>query len=101
MYILIIYCRATDKSKYARKDSSKDPKRRSEQDGPPDDIQAFFGHPLTAATTAINGEDTTNASAAALFHEYINLPAIEKSELKIGDKINIEKMAHIYEDGER
>ncbi|XP_069126198.1 uncharacterized protein [Argopecten irradians] len=88
----------SEKSKHTKKDGPKDSKRRSEQDGPPDDIQAFFGHPLTAATTAINGEDSTNASAAALFHEYINLPAIEKSELKIGDKIDIEKMAHIYEE---
>ncbi|KAL5016848.1 hypothetical protein ScPMuIL_006437 [Solemya velum] len=54
---------------------------------PPDDIRAFFGHPLTAATTAINGEDT-QASAVALLHEYINLPAIDKSGLKIGDNIN-------------
>ncbi|OWF54580.1 uncharacterized protein LOC110443256 isoform X2 [Mizuhopecten yessoensis] len=92
--------RTTEKSKHAKKDSSKDSKRRSEQDGPPDDIQAFFGHPLTAATTAINGEDSTNASAAALFHEYINLPAIEKSEFKIGEKIDIEKLSHIYEESE-
>jgi len=68
--------------------TSKDPKNRSEHDGPPDDIQAFFGHPLTAATTAINGEDT-NASAAALLHEYINLPAIDKSEGKIDDKLDV------------
>ncbi|XP_041356573.1 grainyhead-like protein 1 homolog isoform X3 [Gigantopelta aegis] len=55
-------------------------------DRPPDDVKAFFGHPLTAATTAINGADE-HASAAALLHEYINLPAIDKSGMKIMDKL--------------
>ena len=44
----------------------------------PQDIRAFFGHPL-------NGDDT-QASALALLHEYQNLPAIDKNDIKIGDK---------------
>ncbi|XP_076093814.1 uncharacterized protein LOC143064677 isoform X3 [Mytilus galloprovincialis] len=64
-----------------------DKKGHIEQDGPPDDIRAFFGHPL-AATTSINGEDT-QSSAAALLHEYINLPALDKSGLKIGEKLHL------------
>ena len=55
-------------------------------DRPPDDVKAFFGHPLTAATTAVNGADE-HASAAALLHEYINLPAIDRSGMKIMDKL--------------
>ncbi|XP_013417111.1 grainyhead-like protein 1 homolog isoform X2 [Lingula anatina] len=51
----------------------------------PADIRAFFGHPLTAATTAIDGEDA-HASALALLHEYHNLPAIDRGDLKVGDK---------------
>lgn len=66
--------------------SSSDVQPRT-TDGPPDDIRAFYGHPLTAATAAVN-EDDTHASAVALLHEYINLPALDKSGLKIGDKIN-------------
>ena len=64
----------------------KSGKPKTTEDGPPDDIRAFFGHPLTAATT-INEEDR-HASAVALLHEYINLPALDKSGMKIGDKIN-------------
>ncbi|XP_025110832.1 uncharacterized protein LOC112574164 isoform X3 [Pomacea canaliculata] len=55
-------------------------------DGPPDNVGAFFGHPLTRATIAINGEDQ-GAQAEALFHEYINLPAIDKDGYKICDKL--------------
>ncbi|ELU04641.1 hypothetical protein CAPTEDRAFT_198091 [Capitella teleta] len=44
----------------------------------PHDIHAFFGHPLNS--------DDTQASAIALLHEYQNLPAIDKSNLKIGEK---------------
>jgi len=55
-------------------------------DGPPDDISAFYGHPLTAATASV--DDDTHASAVALLHEYINLPALDRSGMKIGDKIN-------------
>ena len=51
----------------------------------PEDIRAFFGHPLTAATSAIDGDDA-HASALALLHEYQNLPAIDRSDMKIGDK---------------
>ena len=40
----------------------------------PQDIHAFFGHPL-------HGDDTQ-----ALLHEYQNLPAIDKNYIKIGDK---------------
>lgn len=61
--------------------------RPQTDDGPPDDIRAFYGHPLTAATAAID-QDDTHASAVALLHEYINLPALDRSGLKIGDKIN-------------
>ncbi|CAH1773310.1 unnamed protein product [Owenia fusiformis] len=50
----------------------------------PQDLKAFFGHPLTAATTAINGDE--HASALALLHEYHNLPAIDRSDIKIRDK---------------
>ena len=60
---------------------------RGLSDGPPDDIRAFFGHPLTAAATAINGEET-NASAAAFLHEYINLPSLDKSGMKIGETLS-------------
>ncbi|XP_064606522.1 protein grainyhead-like isoform X2 [Liolophura sinensis] len=55
------------------------------EDGPPDDVRAFFGHPLTAATTAINGDDT-HIHGLALLHEYQNLPAMDRSGMKIGDK---------------
>ncbi|GFO13318.1 hypothetical protein PoB_003982300 [Plakobranchus ocellatus] len=56
---------------------------------PPDDVGAFFGHPLTRATSALNGDEVdTNASAVALLHEYINLPAIHTEDLKVGDKLN-------------
>lgn len=62
-------------------------KRTPSTDGPPDDIRAFYGHPLTAATASANDADT-HASAVALLHEYINLPALDRSGMKIGDKIN-------------
>ncbi|KAL4236676.1 Grainyhead-like protein 2 [Mactra antiquata] len=62
-------------------------KQPTSTDGPPDDIRAFYGHPLTAATASVNAEDT-HASAVALLHEYINLPALDRSGMKIGDKIN-------------
>ncbi|XP_052266971.1 uncharacterized protein LOC127868873 isoform X2 [Dreissena polymorpha] len=58
----------------------------SAMDCPPDDIRAFYGHPLAAATASSNVADT-HASAVALLHEYINLPALDKSGKKIGDKI--------------
>jgi hypothetical protein len=62
-------------------------KQPNSTDGPPDDIRAFYGHPLTAATASSNDADT-HASAVALLHEYINLPALDRSGMKIGDKIN-------------
>jgi len=74
---------ADDEQKVANTSSADVPTA----DGPPDDIRAFYGHPLTAATASVN-EDDTHASAVALLHEYINLPALDKSGLKIGDKIN-------------
>ncbi|KAK3089720.1 hypothetical protein FSP39_005877 [Pinctada imbricata] len=81
--------------------NSGSPKSRGINDGPPDDIRAFFGHPLTAAATAINGEDT-NASAAALLHEYINLPSLDKSGMKIGDTLSsIYDILRTDEKGER
>ena len=53
----------------------------------PEDISAFFGHPLTAASSALTGDNGDNqASALALLHEYQNLPAIDRSDMKIGDK---------------
>ena len=55
-------------------------------DGPPDDKEAFFGHPLTRATIAINGEDQ-EAQAEALLHEYMNLQAMDKEGGKIGDRL--------------
>lgn len=55
-------------------------------DGPPDDVGAFFGHPLTRATIAINGEDQ-EAQAQALFHEYLNLQAIDRDGVKIADRL--------------
>ena len=55
----------------------------------PQDIRAFFGHPLTAATVSVNGTDDNSASALALLHEYQNLPAIDKSDIKIGDRYEI------------
>nr|KAG5714072.1 hypothetical protein BaRGS_020400 [Batillaria attramentaria] len=55
---------------------------------PPDNVLAFFGHPLTRATNAINGEDQDpEAQAEALFHEYINLPAMDRADSKIGDRL--------------
>lgn len=51
------------------------------KDVPPDDPAAFFGHPLTAASTAINGEDS-HANGAALYHEYMNLGPIVPVEGK-------------------
>ncbi|XP_070194105.1 AF4/FMR2 family member lilli-like [Littorina saxatilis] len=56
-------------------------------DGPPDDKEAFFGHPLTRATNAINGEDQ-EAQAEALLHEYMNLQAMDKEGGKIGDRVS-------------
>ncbi|XP_053393809.1 uncharacterized protein LOC123523670 isoform X2 [Mercenaria mercenaria] len=67
--------------------SSTTGKHTPTTDGPPDDIRAFYGHPLTAATASANDADT-HASAVALLHEYINLPALDRSGMKIGDKIN-------------
>jgi hypothetical protein len=54
-------------------------------DGPPDDKEAFFGHPLTRATIAISGEDES-AQAEALLHEYLNLQSLDKEGGKIGDR---------------
>lgn len=51
------------------------------EDGPPDDKKAFFGHPLTAATSAINGDDT-QALRAALQHEYMNFSAAYSNDAK-------------------
>lgn len=67
-------------------DAAKGKARRTD-DGPPDDIQGFIDHPLTAAATAIIGDDQ-NVSALALAHEYYNLPVIDKNDLKIEDKMN-------------
>ena len=55
------------------------------KDEVPEDIRAFFGHPLTAATSALEGGET-QASALALLHEYQNLPAIDRADLRIGDR---------------
>ncbi|XP_059157789.1 uncharacterized protein LOC131942094 isoform X2 [Physella acuta] len=63
-------------------------KRKSSVDSPPDDVGAFFGHPLTKATNALIGDLDNNASAVALLHEYINLPSIDRDDLKVGDKLN-------------
>ncbi|ESP01212.1 hypothetical protein LOTGIDRAFT_157385 [Lottia gigantea] len=50
-------------------------------DGPPDDVQAFFGHPLTQlAADDINGDAAGKAAGAALFHEFNKLPPINKLE---------------------
>ncbi|XP_064624990.1 grainyhead-like protein 1 homolog isoform X2 [Lineus longissimus] len=51
----------------------------------PADVNAFFGHPLTAATNAIEGADSL-----ALLHEYQNLPPIDTNKgqyhyVEIGD----------------
>ncbi|CAI9720243.1 Hypothetical predicted protein [Octopus vulgaris] len=51
------------------------------EDGPPDDKKAFFGHPLTAATSAINGDDT-QALRAALQHEYMNFSTNYGDDIK-------------------
>ena len=59
-------------------DATEEPGSRDEVPG---DIRAFYGHPLA------NGEDT-NASALALLHEYQNLPAIDRSDQKVGDKFD-------------
>jgi len=59
------------------------------KDEVPQDLRAFFGHPLTVATASVNGPDDTSASALALLHEYQNLPAIDKSDVKIGDRYEI------------
>ena len=48
----------------------------------PGDIKAFFVHPL------INGEDV-GESALALLHEYQNLPSLDKTDLRIGERLTI------------
>uniref|UniRef100_A0A2C9JH45 Grh/CP2 DB domain-containing protein n=1 Tax=Biomphalaria glabrata TaxID=6526 RepID=A0A2C9JH45_BIOGL len=64
-------------------------KNKSSMDSPPDDVGAFFGHPLTRATNALNGEGLdTNASAVALLHEYISIPPLEREDIKGDDKLN-------------
>lgn len=53
------------------------------EDEVPEDIKAFFGHPLTAAETALHGD------ALALLHEYQHLPSIDKNDLRLADKYEI------------
>nr|XP_022317386.1 protein grainyhead-like isoform X2 [Crassostrea virginica] len=48
-------------------------------DGPPNDPNGYFRHPLTAAETAISSE------ASALAYEYSRLPALDSSGMKIGE----------------
>lgn len=48
-------------------------------DGPPNDPNGYFRHPLTAAETAISSE------ASALAYEYSKLPALDASGMKIGE----------------
>ncbi|XP_062592697.1 protein grainyhead-like isoform X2 [Saccostrea cucullata] len=48
-------------------------------DGPPNDPNGYFRHPLTAAETAISSE------ASALAYEYSKLPALDSSGMKIGE----------------
>ena len=85
-----MYLSSSEELKAGLSENNNVPEKKGhiEQDGPPDDIRGFFGHPLAAATTSVNGEDT-QASAAALLHEYINLPALDKSGLKIGEKLHL------------
>lgn len=40
----------------------------------PQDLKAFFGHPLNCSY------DSNHSDALALLHEYKNLPAIDKSK---------------------
>ena len=56
------------------------------KDEVPEDIRAFFGHPLTAVSSDTEGGEGSQASAMALLHEYQNLPAIDKVDLKIGER---------------
>ena len=49
----------------------------------PEDLKAFFGHPLTAAETALHGD------ALALLHEYQHLPSLDKADLRLNDKNEI------------
>ncbi|CAG5128602.1 unnamed protein product, partial [Candidula unifasciata] len=57
-------------------------------DSPPDDVRAFFGHPLTRASNALNGDDAdNNADSEALLHEYISLSTAESEELKTTEKL--------------
>ncbi|XP_061186258.1 uncharacterized protein LOC133194287 [Saccostrea echinata] len=51
-------------------------------DGPPNDPNGYFRHPLTAAETAISSE------ASALAYEYSKLPALDSSGMKIGETNN-------------
>ncbi|CAG5118551.1 unnamed protein product [Candidula unifasciata] len=58
-------------------------------DSPPDDVKAFFGHPLTRATNALNGDEVdTNADAEALLHEYKYLHSIQRDEIKVSGRLN-------------
>ena len=61
-------------------------KREGGCDEVPDDIHAFFGHPLSS--DGIGGEGKEHASALAILHEYQNLPAIDRTYAKIGDKVD-------------
>ncbi|BFY99264.1 hypothetical protein BsWGS_02303 [Bradybaena similaris] len=64
-------------------------KEKAVVDSPPDDVRAFFGHPLTRATNALNGDEVdTNADAEALLHEYKNLPSIERDDNKVSARLN-------------
>ena len=63
-------------------------KREPSRDEVPDDIHAFFGHPLTGVSDGIVGEDTEHASALAILHEYQNLPAIDRTDTKAGEKLD-------------
>ena len=60
-------------------------KREGGRDEVPDDIHAFFGHPLSS--DGIVGEDTDH-SALAILHEYQSLPAIDRTDTKVGDKLD-------------
>ena len=62
-------------------------KREPSRDEVPDDIHAFFGHPLTGVSDGIAEEDSS-ASALAILHEYQNLPAIDRTDIKVGDRLD-------------
>jgi len=74
-------------SKHTASDLILDSNRELSKDEVPEDIRAFFVHPLTAATSALDGEDEeSHASALALLHEYQNLPSLDRTDLKMGER---------------